>query len=52
MSTRSRRHWTADEKWRIIEEARQTELSVSEVCRRRAGPTRSEAGPRWSAGNQ
>jgi transposase len=34
MSSRSRRRWTAEEKWRIIEEARQTELSVSEVCRR------------------
>lgn len=34
MSTQSRRHWTAEEKWRIIEEARQTGQTVSEVCRR------------------
>jgi transposase len=34
VSTRIRRRWTAEEKWRIIEEARKTELSVSEVCRR------------------
>ena len=29
-----RRHWTAEEKLRIIEEARSTDSSVSEVCRR------------------
>lgn len=34
MTTRTRRHWTAEEKLRIIEEARQTPASVSEVCRR------------------
>jgi len=34
MSTQSRRRWTAEEKLQIIEEARQTEHTVSEVCRR------------------
>ena len=34
MSTQNHRRWTAEEKMRIIEEARQTEHSVSEVCRR------------------
>ena len=34
MSTQSRRRWTAEEKLRIIEEARQTEHTVSEACRR------------------
>ncbi len=34
MTTRSRRRWTAEEKLRIIEEARQTPTSISEVCRR------------------
>jgi len=34
MRTQGRRHWTAEEKLRIIEEARQTEHTVSEVCRR------------------
>lgn len=33
MSTQKRRRWTAEEKWRIITEARQTEHTVSEVCR-------------------
>lgn len=33
MSTQKRRRWTAEEKLRIIEEARQTEHTVSEVCR-------------------
>lgn len=33
MSTRSRRHWTAEEKLRILEEGRQTSQSVSAVCR-------------------
>lgn len=33
MSTPSRRHWTAAEKLRILEEARQTGQTVSEVCR-------------------
>ena len=33
MSTKTRRRWTAEEKLRIIQEARQTEHSVSEVCR-------------------
>jgi transposase len=35
MKTRTRRHWTAEEKLHIIEEARQTPSTVSEVCRRR-----------------
>jgi transposase-like protein len=34
MSTRTHRHWTAEEKLRILEEARQAGQSVSEVCRR------------------
>jgi len=34
MTTQSRRHWTAEEKLQIIEEARQTPATVSEVCRR------------------
>ena len=34
MSGSGRRHWTAEEKLRILEEARQTGHTVSEVCRR------------------
>lgn len=34
MNAQNRRRWTAEEKLRIIEEARQTEHTVSEVCRR------------------
>jgi len=34
MNTQKRRRWTAEEKMQIIEEARQTEHSVSEACRR------------------
>jgi len=34
MSAKVRRHWTAEEKLQIIQEARQTDLTVSEVCRR------------------
>jgi transposase len=34
MSVKVRRHWTAEQKLQIIEEARQTEHTVSEVCRR------------------
>lgn len=34
MSKKKRRRWTAKQKWQIIAEARQTENSVSEVCRR------------------
>lgn len=34
MNTKSRRHWTAENKLAIIEEARQTPCTVSEVCRR------------------
>ena len=34
MSVKVRRHWTAEEKLQIIEEARQTEHTVSEVCQR------------------
>jgi transposase len=33
MSTRIRRRWTAAEKLRILEEARQSGQAVSEVCR-------------------
>jgi transposase len=34
MTTQKRRHWTAEEKLRILEEVRQTSVSVSEACRR------------------
>jgi transposase len=34
MSTQFRRRWTAAEKLRILEEARQSGQTVSEVCRR------------------
>ena len=34
MTTRNRRRWTAEEKLRILTEARQAGQSVSEVCRR------------------
>ena len=34
MSSQERRHWKAEEKLRIIEEARGTENTVSAVCRR------------------
>lgn len=34
MSTKSRRRWTAEEKLSILEEARQSGQSISEVCRR------------------
>lgn len=34
MTTQSRRHWTAEEKLQIIEEARQTDAQVGQVCRR------------------
>ena len=34
MSVKVRRHWSAEEKLQIIQEARQTEHTVSEVCRR------------------
>ena len=34
MTTQKRRHWTAEKKLQIIEEARQTPTSISEVCRR------------------
>jgi transposase len=33
MSTKKRRHWTAEKKLQIIEEARQTSQAVSKVCR-------------------
>ena len=33
MSTRQRRRWSAEEKLRILEEARQTDQTVSAVCR-------------------
>jgi transposase len=35
MGSESRRRWTAEEKLTVIEEARQTGQTVSEVCRRR-----------------
>jgi len=35
MSSQKRRHWKAEEKLRIIEEARGTDSTISEVCRRR-----------------
>lgn len=34
MNTKSRRSWTAEDKLRILEEARQSGQAVSEVCRR------------------
>jgi transposase-like protein len=34
MNSQKRRHWKAEEKLRIIEEARGTDNTVSEVCRR------------------
>ncbi len=34
MSSQNRRHWKAEEKLRIIEEARGTDSTISEVCRR------------------
>ena len=34
MTTDTRRRWTADEKLKILDEARQAGQSVSEVCRR------------------
>jgi len=34
MGSSTRRRWTAEEKLKILEEARCTEQSVSEVCRR------------------
>ncbi|MBI4331233.1 MAG: transposase [Chloroflexi bacterium] len=34
MITQSRRQWTAEEKLRVLEEARQAGQSISEVCRR------------------
>ncbi len=34
MTTSSRRRWTAEEKLRILEEARQVGQTISEVCRR------------------
>lgn len=39
MKTQGRRHWTAEEKLRIIEEARQTPCTVSEACRRHSVAT-------------
>ena len=37
MTGNEHRHWTAEEKLQIIEEARQTGQMVSEVCRRVSG---------------
>jgi transposase len=34
VSVKVRRHWTAEEKLQIIQEARQANHTVSEVCRR------------------
>ncbi len=34
MSSQKRRHWKAEEKYQMIAEARQTDSTVSEVCRR------------------
>jgi transposase len=34
MSSKNRRRWTAEEKLSILEEARQSGQSISEVCRR------------------
>jgi len=34
MTNQKRRQWTAEEKLKIIEEARQADATVSEVCRR------------------
>ena len=34
MNSQERRHWKAEEKLQMIEEARKTDSTVSEVCRR------------------
>jgi transposase len=34
MDTKSRRHWSAEEKLSLLEEARQSGAPISEVCRR------------------
>ena len=34
MSSQKRRQWTAEQKLQVLEEARQTDATVSEVCRR------------------
>ena len=34
MSSQKRRHWKAEEKLQMLEEARKTDSTVSEVCRR------------------
>ena len=34
MATQNHRHWSAEEKLRILEEARQADVTISEVCRR------------------
>jgi transposase len=34
MTTQTRRRWTADEKLKILDEARQAGQSISDVCRR------------------
>ena len=34
MSSQKHRHWKAEEKLRMLEEARKTDSTVSEVCRR------------------
>jgi transposase len=34
MNSQKRRHWKAEEKLQMIEEARKTDSTVSEVCRR------------------
>ena len=34
MSSQKRRHWKAEEKLQMVEEARKTDSTVSEVCRR------------------
>ena len=34
MSNQKRRQWSAEQKLQIIEEARQTDTTISEVCRR------------------
>ena len=33
MTTKKRRHWTAEKKLQIVEEARQTPQTISGVCR-------------------
>jgi len=50
MTNQKRRQWTAEQKLQIIEEARQTDATVSEVCRRHALAQASSTSGRSSLG--